>query len=103
MHHSGFLSTSMNAIKSILNEKEEIPQVSGLRYIENWMDSQYATELIKLIDSQKWDRKLSRRTQEYGPSADHLKRSKLLNQSSALCSFYDEPKKIPDFLKNISQ
>lgn len=102
--HGKNLLLGMDSIKNLLDEKEEshcsIPQISGLRYIENWIDPKYGSDLIKLIDSKKWEQILIRRTQHYGAKFDYLKRKNFLS----VLNIYEKQKDIeemPEFLKII--
>ena len=103
MHANGGL---FGKIKNILNEREEstsfTPQVSGLRCIENWVDNEYGSEIIKLIDDRKWEQILIRRTQHYGEKFDYLKRKNFLST----LNLYEKDKEIeeiPNFLRILSK
>ncbi len=54
--------------------KEEV-NIPGLQYISSYISSEYAEELLKLIDSQNWNLDLKRRTQHYGYKYDYTARS----------------------------
>ena len=54
--------------------KEEI-NIPGLTYIPSYISSEYEQELLNLIDSQKWNLDLKRRTQHYGYKYDYTARS----------------------------
>lgn len=56
----------------LFNEPIDIP---GLTYITNYITVEYENELIALIDSQKWNLDLKRRTQHYGYKYDYTARS----------------------------
>lgn len=49
--------------------------ISGLTYIPNYIPVEFENELISLIDSQKWNQDLKRRTQHYGYKYDYTARS----------------------------
>ena len=56
----------------LFNEPIDIPR---LTYIANYITVEYENELIALIDSQKWNLDLKRRTQHYGYQYDYTARS----------------------------
>ena len=56
----------------LLNETINIPR---LIYTPNYITVEYENELIALIDSQKWNLDLKRRTQHYGYKYDYTARS----------------------------
>ncbi len=52
-----------------------IPNISGLRYIPNFMSENQGAELLKRIDQQDWRADLKRRVQHYGYIYDYRSRA----------------------------
>ena len=49
----------------------KMPNVGGMRLIENWLPDKEADALLNLIDQQPWDTSLKRRVQHYGFKYDY--------------------------------
>ena len=49
--------------------------ITGLTHISSYISSAYEEKLLKLIDTQKWNLDLKRRTQHYGYKYDYTARS----------------------------
>ena len=56
-----------------IERKKIIPNVSGLRYIQNWISTDRANALTYQIDYCQWTKEISRRTQQYGYRYDYFK------------------------------
>jgi len=49
--------------------------ILGLRYIADFVSEQEQKDLIQIIDSQSWDKSLTRRVQQYGYKYDYTKKT----------------------------
>ena len=64
---------------------DELRHISGLNYIDEFINQEEEVNLIQLIDAMPWRNDLKRRVQHYGYIYDYKSRKILHEISLALC------------------
>ncbi len=68
--------------------KDPIKSIDGMKLMQNFITTDEEIELIKHINSCKWDTRLSRRTQHYGYTYDYIHQScNVADQIPSWCNF----------------